>query len=321
MFRLTLELSPEFKAQFEPVKAQLLAALQLKLAPYDVEWRSLDHSLELSGDEPAVLILKSVVQSSAEAWTEGQSPAEIWATDRLNNSFDDVLKRELAFRLAGLRNAVRPLSAIQHAFMSCLLESKPAIVIGAGPTGTGKTHLAIAAGLNHVETGKFRHLIIARPHVFEPGETVTASARRDVDYDDQFAAIEDELFDLISPDEVRRLQEAKRLEIMPIGRMRGRTFQNAFIVIDEAQNMDIRRMRMAVTRLGQGSRVVLTGDPSHVAIRDTGPSGLEHLMDMIADRDLAKIFRFTPRQIIRNPVVAELEDLYTASLGSESGLS
>lgn len=74
-----------------------------------------------------------------------------------------------------------------------------------GPTGTGKTHLAIAASLNEVEDGKYRHLVIARPHVFERGEVVTAQTRADTAYDGQFAAIEDELTDLVGPDELKRL--------------------------------------------------------------------------------------------------------------------
>ncbi len=315
MFRTTLELSPEFATQYRSVEDRLMPALKAKLRPYRVDPALNGNFLELTGDEPGVIIVQTLIQAVADEWISGSAPSDVWSEDRINAGFDDVLKRELAFRLAGLRKAVRPMTVMQHAFMSALLDKGPDIVIGTGPTGTGKTHLAIAAGINHVETGQYRHLVIARPHVFSHGETVTAEARRDTEYDGQFAAIEDELNDLISPDEVRRLQEVKRLEVMPLGRMRGRTFQNAFIVIDEAQNMDVRRMRMAVTRLGQGSRMVLTGDPSHVDLRDPGSSGLQHLINLVADRDFAKTFRFTPRQIVRNPVVAELEALYTADLG------
>jgi phosphate starvation-inducible PhoH-like protein len=110
--------------------------------------------------------------------------------------------------------------------------------------------------------------------------------------------------------EVRRLKEHEQLEILPLGRMRGRTFNEAFIVIDEAQNMTVRKMRMALTRLGFGSRMVVTGDPSQIDLHEEEPSGLPHLLNMIADTDIALVHEFQGTNIIRSDVVARLEALY-----------
>jgi len=309
-FHASLDLSNAFAAQIRTGGADVLARLVSDLAPYHATLRLTGNRLELTGDEAAVLMLQEVVQTAAEASQDGASPDHIWAADAIAASLRQALERGLAFRVPGLRNAVRPKTVMQHAFMSALLAKAPPVIIGAGPTGTGKTHLALAAGLNLLEDGKYRHLIIARPHVFERGEVVTAQTRADTAYDGQFAAIEDELTDLVGPEELQRLKEARRLEILPVGRMRGRTFQNAYVIVDEAQNMNIQRTRMAVTRLGQNSRIVLTGDPSHVELKDEGPSGLAHLIDLVEGSDIARVFHFSAAQIVRDPVVATLEALY-----------
>ncbi len=309
-FRASLDLSNALAGQIRAGGADVLARLVPDLAPYHATLHLNGTRLDLTGDEAAVIMLQEVVQTAAEASQGGAAPDQVWAADAIAASLRQALERGLAFRVPGLRNAVRPKTVMQHAFMSALLAKSPPVIIGAGPTGTGKTHLALAAGLNLLEDGKYRHLVIARPHVFEHGEVVTAQTRADTAYDGQFAAIEDELTDLVGPDELKRLQEARRLEIMPVGRMRGRTFQNAYVIVDEAQNMNIQRTRMAVTRLGQNSRIVLTGDPAHVELKDEGPSGLAHLIDLLAGCDIARVFNFSPAQIVRDPVVAKLEALY-----------
>jgi phosphate starvation-inducible protein PhoH len=317
-FSINLRLSPDYANHLRAVETKILAAVKVPLAPYRAAFQVVDEIVTIAGDEPGVIILQRLIESSADAFEAGKPPREIWAPQAILATINSVLQRELAFRVPGLRKAIRPMSAMQHAFMEALLAADPPILIGAGPTGTGKTHLAIAAGLNLVEIGKFRHLIIARPHVVEPGEVVTAKMRADTTYDNQFAAIEDELNDLLGPDEVKRLQDARQLEVMPIGHLRGRTFQNSFIIIDEAQNMNVKKMRMAVTRLGPDSRIVLTGDPSNFELKDEGPSGLGHLIDLVGSSQIAKVFQFNARQIVRNPVVAELEALYRADEGDQA---
>ncbi|WP_323761930.1 PhoH family protein [Maricaulis sp.] len=309
-FRASLDLSNAFAGQIRTGGADVLSRLVPEMAPYHATLRLTGNRLDVTGDEAAVMMLQEVVQTAAEASQDGASPEQVWAADAIAASLRQALERGLAFRVPGLRNAVRPKTVMQHAFMSALLAKSPPVIIGAGPTGTGKTHLALAAGLNLLEDGKYRHLVIARPHVFEPGDVVTAQTRADTAYDGQFAAIEDELIDLVGPEELTRLREARRLEIMPVGRMRGRTFQNAYVIVDEAQNMNVQKTRMAVTRLGQNSRIVLTGDPSHVELKDEGPSGLAHLMGLVEGQAIARVFRFAASQIVRDPAVATLEALY-----------
>lgn len=108
MFRTTLELSPEFATQYRSVEDRLPPALKAKLHPYRVDVAINGNFLELTGDEPAVIIVQTLIQAVADEWMSGSAPSDVWSEDRINAGFDDVLKRELAFRLAGCaRRCVR----------------------------------------------------------------------------------------------------------------------------------------------------------------------------------------------------------------------
>ncbi len=161
-----------------------------------------------------------------------------------------------------------------------------------------------------------KHIVISRPHVVMEGEVVTSATRLEMEADSQFEMFEDILRDLVGYQKFTELTEEKKLELVPLGHMRGRTFNDAFIIIDEAQNMTIRKMRMAVTRIGRSSRMVVTGDPAHVDLRGDEPSGLVHLMDLLKGTDIAKVHHFENSQIIRNSIVARLEELYADRMKS-----
>jgi phosphate starvation-inducible PhoH-like protein len=142
------------------------------------------------------------------------------------------------------------------------------------------------------------------------GEVMTPALRAETGPDEQLTAIEDALHDLIGHEALKRLAGSGQIEITPLGRMRGRTFNDSFIIVDEAHNMTVRKMRMVVTRIGQDSRMVITGDPAQVDLPGDEPSGLAHLLGLIKGTDLALVHEFTRRQIIRNDLVARLETLY-----------
>ncbi|MHA6287637.1 PhoH family protein [Maricaulis sp. CAU 1757] len=304
-FRSALDLSPEFAAHLAAEHSRLSAFLMPRVAPYHAALRLAGTRLELAGDEAAVRVLQNVILAAGAAWTESADAEAAWAPGRVAEAIADTLQRDLAFRVAGLRQAVRPRSMMQHAFMAALLDREPPVLIAAGPTGTGKSHLALAAGIDMLNEGRYKHLVIARPGgAHAPGDTP------DTSFDPHYAAIRDELHDLVGADEVRSLKTAHRLEIMPVSHMRGRTFQNTFVIIDEAQDMSVPTTRMAVTRLGQNARIVLTGDPSYVELGPGETSGMAHLMELVEDAPIARVFRFTAAQIIRAPVVAALEALY-----------
>lgn len=285
--------------------------IEYSLRPYRVQITSGPGVLRVVGDEIAVTLAASIAEKIAEMVQAANAGHGNLVAEATTAVIENALKFELAYRLKGINQAVRPMSLSQVCFMNTLLHSDRSLLFGVGPTGTGKTHLAIAAGLSLVAEGKFKSLVITRPRVLLEGETMTPALRAETAYDEQLTPIDDELRHLVSAHEVQRLAEAGLLEITPLGRMRGRTFNDSFIVIDEAQNMTVGKMRMAVTRMGRNSRMVLTGDPAQVDLVGDQVSGLTHLLQLIAGTDLAMVHRFETYQIIRNPVVAQLEALYS----------
>jgi phosphate starvation-inducible PhoH-like protein len=196
----------------------------------------------------------------------------------------------------------------QVAFMDAILSSGRDLVFGLGPTGTGKTHLAVAAGLHLVNDGHFRSLVITRPRILLEGETMTPALRSETLYDEQLAPAEDVLIDLLGHDEMRCRIDHGLIEIVPLGRLRGRTLNGRCIVVDDAQNMSPGKLRMALTRLGRGSRMVVTGDPSQPDLPEGEPCGLSQILPLIVEAGLATVHHFDRHQIVRNELSGDLRN-------------
>lgn len=285
--------------------------LVLAVRPFRLRVVRTSHGVRVGGDELAVTltaeILKSILHSSDQT---GRVDGPLISNTALS-VVQNALKHEHPFRLSGLRHPLRPMSLSQVAFMNAALFSPQALIVGLGPTGTGKTHLAVAAGLHLLAEGRVRSVVITRPHVMMEGEITNSAPRMEREADDHLKSIEDVLHDLVGHDEIKRLIEQELLEITPLGRMRGRTFKECALIVDDAQNMTIRKMRMAVTRIGLASRMILTGDPAQVDLPANEPSGLAHLLELISGADLAVVHHFEKHQIIRHELVARLEELYS----------
>jgi phosphate starvation-inducible PhoH-like protein len=266
--------------------------------------------VQIEGDTISVLLGRRVLEKIGAVMPRAGRMDMSLLDGTISAVIDHTLKRELVFRIDGLPHPLRPLSLAQVAFLKTLLDQNEKLVIGSGPTGTGKTHLAIAGALNQLALERVKHIVVTRPHVVMEGDVVTAEVRGEMVRDQQFDFFEDIMRDLVGYREFSRLVEQKILELMPLGRMRGRTFNDAFVIVDEAQNMTVRMMRMVVTRLGWGSRMVITGDPAQNDLRGDEVSGLPHLVGLLAGSDIARIHQFERREIVRNSIVARLEELY-----------
>jgi phosphate starvation-inducible PhoH-like protein len=280
-------------------------------SPFYFRLSETPNGVRIEGDEVAVMLAAKILERIGEASGEARQTDPDAVKAMISSVVNQDLRHDLAFRLEGLSHPVRPMSLGQVAFMRELLSKGRPLIFGLGPTGTGKTHLAITAGLNLLAQERVKHMVITRPHVVMEGEIVTPASRQEIEYDEQFNVFEDILRDLVGYKGFSQLVERRMLEITPLGRMRGRTFNDSYIVIDEAQNMTLRKMRMAVTRIGQGSRMVVTGDPAQIDLRGEEQSGLSHLLQMIDGKDIATVHRFESSQIIRNQIVARLEELYS----------
>jgi phosphate starvation-inducible protein PhoH and related proteins len=179
------------------------------------------------------------------------------------------------------------------------------LVMALGPAGTGKTYIAIAKAVEALEAGKVGRIVLSRPAV-EAGESIGFLPG---DMEDKLAPylrpLYDALSDRLSMKRVRSLMAEGAIEIAPVGYMRGRTLNNAFVVIDEAQNCTYGQLKMLLTRLGWHSTMVVTGDP-HQSDLLPGMSGLSHVADRFEEISNIAVVRLADADIVRHPLVAEM---------------
>lgn len=284
------------------------AALVQAVRPFTLNLRRSDGGVQASGDAQAVRLARYVLQQvSSPGVAAASDPAVLIAA-----TVDEALKRDLAYRFEGIPRPVRPMSLNQVAFVDVLVDGEHELVFGVGPTGVGKTHLALAAGLAMVSVGHYKSLKITRPHAFTPGDVVTPELRAELSSDHLFEPAFDILNELVGPEKVRELLEHRLIQMMPLGALPGRTLNDAFIVIDDAQNMNPAKLRMALTRLGRGSCMVVLGDPSRPQVMGDEPCGLSQVLQMIQGQGVAHVHQFGADEVVRNPTVARLEALYAA---------
>ena len=183
-------------------------------------------------------------------------------------------------------------------------------VFGVGPAGTGKTYLAVAMGVAMLEAGKVERIILSRPAVeagerlgFLPGEMKEKM-------DPYLRPLYDALQDTMSGDKVQKKIASEEIEIAPLAFMRGRTLNNAFIILDEAQNSTTMQMLMFLTRLGEGSRMVITGDPSQTDLPNYQKSGLAEAVEILTGVEGIGFATFTSNDVVRHPLVTKIVQAY-----------
>ena len=193
------------------------------------------------------------------------------------------------------------------------------ITFGLGPAGTGKTHVAVAIAVDMLEKKQVEKLLLARP-AQEAGEKLGyLPGDQKQKLDPYMRPLYDELTKVMGKEKLERLMSAGTIELVPVGLMRGRTFENAFIILDEAQNATKEQTEMVLTRFGQGSKMVLTGDPAQTDINKD--SGLKWASEALAGTDGIGQHQFSKKDIIRHPVVervvSALEKVKAAAAGIE----
>jgi phosphate starvation-inducible PhoH-like protein len=198
---------------------------------------------------------------------------------------------------------IKPKSPGQAQLMEAIDEKN--LVMALGPAGTGKTYIAISKAVEALEAGKVSRIVLSRPAV-EAGESIGYLPG---DMEDKLAPylrpLYDALTDRLSVKRMRALMSEGAIEIAPVGFMRGRTLNNAFVVIDEAQNCTYMQLKMLLTRLGWHSTMVVTGDPNQSDLLP-GISGLADVADRFEAVDNIAVVRLADRDIVRHPLVAEM---------------
>jgi phosphate starvation-inducible PhoH-like protein len=207
-------------------------------------------------------------------------------------------------------NAVTPRTENQRRYLE-QIEKHP-LVFGLGIAGTGKTYLAVAAAVKALRGGHCRRLVITRP-VVEAGERLGfLPGDLQATLNPYMRPIYDALSDLLDFEEVQRLEEAGVIEIAPLAYMRGRTLSHAFAILDEGQNTSISQMKMFLTRLGEGSRMVVTGDPSQSDLESNQRSGLIDAVARLRGFQDIGVVEFTSKDIVRHPLVEQIVRAYEA---------
>ena len=209
------------------------------------------------------------------------------------------------------KKLVEPRTAAQAAYVQNLFKNE--LAFGIGPAGTGKTYLAVAVGVNLFIGGHVDRIILSRPAV-EAGEKLgylPGDMKEKVD--PYMQPLYDALNDFLPGKQVAKLIEEKRIEIAPLAFMRGRTLANAFVVLDEAQNATTMQMKMFLTRLGEGSRMVITGDRSQVDLPRGVASGLRDAESLLKGIEDISFNYFTAKDVVRHPLVAKIIEAYDAA--------
>lgn len=206
------------------------------------------------------------------------------------------------------KKTVEPRTEAQKAYVQALFSHEMAF--GIGPAGTGKTYLAVAVGISMFLAGHVDKIILCRPAV-EAGERLGfLPGTQEEKVDPYMQPLYDALNDFLPGKQVAKLREEKRIEIAPLAFMRGRTLANAFVVLDEAQNATAMQMKMFLTRLGEGSRMVITGDRTQVDLPRGVPSGLADAERLLKNIGTISFTYFTARDVVRHPLVAAIIEAY-----------
>jgi phosphate starvation-inducible PhoH-like protein len=185
-----------------------------------------------------------------------------------------------------------------------------AVVFGIGPAGTGKTYLAVAMAMRDLKKGIYRRIVLARPAV-EAGEKLGfLPGDFQAKVHPYLRPLYDAIGDVIEIGEMRRLLEQEVLEVVPLAYMRGRTLDEAFIILDEAQNTTPPQMRMFLTRMGRKSKAVITGDVTQIDLPGSGDSGLVHAREVLNGVGGVGFVELEREDIVRHPLVQEIVDAY-----------
>lgn len=217
----------------------------------------------------------------------------------------DVLTQNI---LTSRGRTIRPKTEGQKDYVDAI--DRNTVTFGIGPAGTGKTYLAMAKAVQALQARQVSRIVLTRPAV-EAGERLGFLPGSLSDKIDPYLRpLYDALHDMVDPDTIPRLMEAGTIEVAPLAYMRGRTLNDSFIILDEAQNTSTEQMKMFLTRLGFASKIVVTGDVTQVDLPTATTSGLRVVEQILADIDDIAFCRLTSSDVVRHRLVGDIIDAY-----------
>ncbi|TDJ32644.1 MAG: PhoH family protein [Gammaproteobacteria bacterium] len=232
--------------------------------------------------------------------------------ERLKTAEDEDEKQEI---IRTRRVQVRPRGPNQRRYIHNIRNDD--VNFGIGPAGTGKTYLAVACAVEALQKEQAQRLVLVRPAVeagerlgFLPGDMAQK-------VDPYLRPLYDALYEMLGFEKVGKLIERNIIEVAPLAFMRGRSLNDAFIILDEAQNTTVDQMKMFLTRIGFGSKAVITGDVTQVDLPKHQPSGLRHVVEVLRDVPGISFAFFTSRDVVRHPLVQRIIEAYENKDGGE----
>ena len=316
---LALSLEPEDGVRLSNLCGPLdghLKQLELRLG---VEIRNRGHQFQINGAavdaQRAVTVLRDLyavaedgpLTKEAVHLAIAQELAEVIETPAGRGDDDDVVIRTR-------RGVVKGRSPHQRAYLQQL--AKHDLTFGIGPAGTGKTYLAVASAVQALERDRVRRIVLVRPAV-EAGEKLGFLPGDMADKINPYLRpLYDALYEMLGFERVAKLTERSVIEVAPLAFMRGRTLNDAFIILDEAQNTTIEQMKMFLTRIGFGSAAVVTGDMTQVDLPRHERSGLRHALDVVENVPGVAVTRFAHADVVRHPLVQAIVQAYDRHEGA-----
>ena len=274
-----------------------------------VRFTLLGRTLSMIGPEGIVDMAAQLVEELIELARDGHSldadGAEQAIALLMTASSTDERPQEI---LRSRGRSIRPQSAGQKAYVEAIERST--VVFGLGPAGTGKTYLAMAQAVSSLLSGQVRRIVLTRPAV-EAGENLGFLPGTLTDKIDPYLRpLYDALGDMMDPDALPKLMASGAVEVAPLAYMRGRTLNDSFIILDEAQNTTLAQMKMFLTRLGFNSKVVVTGDTSQIDLAGERSSGLLVIEDILSGIDDIEFCHLTSADVVRHRLVGQIIDAY-----------
>ncbi len=262
----------------------------------------------LTGSEAACDIARRVLEQLYDRVVAGETIGAGDFDGLMRHAREETTEADGQAQITTRRRVVKARTLAQSTYIRAL--EKTDLVFGVGPAGTGKTYLAVAYAAHCLERGVIERIILSRPAV-EAGERLgflPGDMREKVD--PYLRPLYDALYDVLPPEKVERDLETGVIEIAPLAFMRGRTLANAYVILDEAQNTTSMQMKMFLTRLGENSKMVVTGDPSQIDLPFGMTSGLEEAVKLLGGVPGIEAVRFTGADVVRRDLVARIVEAY-----------
>ena len=307
MSQQVLDISNEVAAELAGISDGVLDELRSRL---HCTIRLRGNRLTLEGDDPQVAQARAVVDELVELVEGGHEigpstvEAVLGALDQaedIRDIFEDVVWRHRGKKIA-------PKTVTQKEYVDAIRACTVTFAIG--PAGTGKTYLAIALAVKALSEREVGRIILTRPAVeagerlgYLPGDVLAK-------VDPYMRPLFDALYDTMDPDKLNAFMERGTIEVAPLAFMRGRTLNDSFVILDEAQNTSPEQMQMFLTRLGFGSKVVVTGDVTQIDLPREQASGLIQVQDILGDIDGIAFVQFTHRDVVRHKLVQRIVEAY-----------